>query len=68
MNQERPSIEVVQQSLKAIKNKDIECPNDGNKGKAGLIIEQQVGIPTSSECLDCTDVPIIKDVCLEKTT
>ena len=55
MNQERPSIEIVQKRLKEIKNKDIKCPNDGNKGKAGLIIEQQVGIPTSSECLDCTD-------------
>ena len=29
---------------------------------------QAYNLVKENKCLDCTDVPIIKDVCLEKTT
>merc|ERR1711991_277000 len=43
-----------------IYNKDVNgrkffCPKQKNKGKAGLLLEGLLGIPTSSACLDCKD-------------
>lgn len=31
------------------------CPTQRNKGKAGLLLEKLLGIPTSGECWDCQD-------------
>jgi DNA mismatch repair protein MutH len=52
---QRPSIHDVQQKVIEIANTIYELPKTANKGKPGNYLEQLTGIPTSSECLDCTD-------------
>ena len=39
----------------SVKGRRFLCPKERNKGKAGLILEGLLGIPTSSACLDCQD-------------
>ena len=53
---QRPTV----QDITTIYNKDVNgrkffCPKQRNKGKAGLLLEGLLGIPTSSACLDCED-------------
>lgn len=52
----RPTIEqCVFTFNKNIKGRTFFCPTQKNKGKAGLLLEGLLGIPTSSECWDCQD-------------
>jgi len=51
----RPSLQEIATSLKNLPKKDFYLPKIKNKGKPGLFLEEQLGIPQSSECLDCTD-------------
>jgi len=51
----RPCILDVYQKVMEIKDMQYALPKTANKGKPGNYLEQLTGIPTSSECLDCTD-------------
>lgn len=52
----RPSIAEIQSIYrKDVKGGKFFCPKQKNKGKAGLLLEGLLGIPTSSACLDCLD-------------
>ena len=55
-NTTRPSIS---ESLKtfedSVKGKIFYCPQTKNKGGEGQFLENLLGIPTSSACLDCAD-------------
>ncbi len=52
----RPSVSTIQSIYrKDVKGRKFFCPKQKNKGKAGLLLEGLLGIPTSSECLDCLD-------------
>ena len=51
---QRPTIEQCQDIYrKDVKGVRFFCPKQKNKGKAGLLLEDKLGIPTSSECWDC---------------
>jgi len=52
---QRPSINDVHQKVIELANNTYDLPKTANKGKPGNYLEQLTGIPTSSECLDCTD-------------
>lgn len=52
---QRPSIQDVRQKVIEIANNIYDLPKTANKGKPGNYLESITGIPTSSECLDCTD-------------
>ena len=52
---QRPCIDDVHKKVIEIANTTYELPKTANKGKPGNYLEQLTGIPTSSECLDCTD-------------
>lgn len=55
-NAERPTILDIQTRYhETVKGQKFSCPKEKNKGKAGLFLEEKLGIPTSSECLDCKD-------------
>lgn len=52
----RPTINKIQTIYrKDVKGRKFFCPKEKNKGKAGLLLEGLLGIPTSSACLDCED-------------
>lgn len=52
----RPTIQQIHNIYKKeVKGRKFFCPKEKNKGKAGLLLEGLLGIPTSSECLDCKD-------------
>ena len=52
----RPTInQCVETFNKNIKGRTFFCPTQRNKGKAGLLLEGLLGIPTSGECWDCQD-------------
>lgn len=51
----RPTIQIVYDKVVAISGTYIYLPKDANKGKAGNHLESITGIPTSSDCLDCSD-------------
>ena len=51
----RPSLQDIATSLKNLPTKEFYLPKIKNKGKPGLFLEEKLGIPQSSECLDCTD-------------
>jgi hypothetical protein len=51
----RPSIIDVENKMKLIINKKYNCPLTRNKGKVGNFLEDLIGIPKSSKCLDCSD-------------
>tara|TARA_Y100000389_G_C17441772_1_gene509009 strand:+ start:201 stop:812 length:612 start_codon:yes stop_codon:yes gene_type:complete len=53
---QRPTLENIQTRYKRdINGRKFFCPKQKNKGKAGLMLEGLLGIPTSSACLDCED-------------
>jgi hypothetical protein len=52
---QRPSISEVYDKIIEIINKQYILPKTSNKGKPGNYLEELVGIPTSSACLDCSD-------------
>ena len=52
---QRQCIDHVHKKVIEIANATYELPKTANKGKPGNYLEQLTGIPTSSECLDCTD-------------
>lgn len=49
------SIAEVQEKLSTIVNIPMFCPKISNKGAVGHLLEEKVGIPKSSACLDCLD-------------
>ncbi len=51
----RPTIATVQTLLEPILGHVYNLPKCANKGRPGLYLEELLGIPTSSACLDCTD-------------
>ena len=51
----RPCIQQVHDKVLEITNTKYLLPKTANKGKPGNYLEELTGIPTSSECLDCTD-------------
>ena len=51
----RPSLQEIATSLQNLPKKEFYLPKIKNKGKPGLFLEEQLGIPQSSECLDCTE-------------
>jgi DNA mismatch repair protein MutH len=51
----RPCIQQVYDKVLEINNTTYVLPKTANKGKPGNYLEELTGIPTSSECLDCTD-------------
>jgi len=52
----RPTISHIQTVYRReVKGRKFFCPKQKNKGKAGLLLEGLLGIPTSSACLDCED-------------
>ena len=55
-NKMRPTISAIQTLYRQnVKGRRFFCPKQKNKGKAGLLLEGLLGIPTSSACLDCED-------------
>jgi len=52
---QRQCIDHVHKKVIEIANTTYELPKTANKGKPGNYLEELTGIPTSSECLDCTD-------------
>jgi DNA mismatch repair protein MutH len=52
---ERPCITDVYNKVIEISNIEHNLPKSSNKGNPGNYLEKLAGIPTSSECLDCTD-------------
>ena len=52
---QRQCIDHVHKKVIEIANTIYELPKTANKGKPGNYLEELTGIPTSSECLDCTD-------------
>lgn len=52
---DRPSLQTVFDKVVAISNTPFVLPKTTNKGAPGLYLEERVGIPTSSACLDCED-------------
>tara|TARA_Y200000002_G_scaffold317807_1_gene276572 strand:- start:613 stop:1218 length:606 start_codon:yes stop_codon:yes gene_type:complete len=56
MSDRRPTINQIEYKYKMdVRGKTFFCPKQRNKGKAGLLLEGLLGIPTSSACLDCED-------------
>jgi hypothetical protein len=51
----RQTIDDIYQKCLLIINKEYTLPITSNKGKPGLYLEDLLGIPHSSECLDCID-------------
>lgn len=53
---DRPTIGEIQTIYRRdVNGRKFLCPKQKNKGKAGLLLEELLGIPTSSACLDCED-------------
>ena len=51
----RPTISECAARLSSIFNKSYYCPKTRDKGIEGKKLEELLGIPTSSECWDCSD-------------
>jgi len=51
----RPTIASILSSLPAYTHKTYTLPITANKGKPGHYLEELLGIPRSSACLDCVD-------------
>jgi len=49
------SIAQIQAKLSAVINTPMSCAKTANKGAVGHLLEEKVGIPRSSACLDCSD-------------
>lgn len=52
---QRPTVAEINQRFKNLKGKTFDYPKTKNKGGPGQFLEQQLGIPNSSDCLDCSD-------------
>ncbi len=56
MSDTRPTIDEIECKYNMdVRGRTFFCPKQRNKGKAGLMLEGLLGIPTSSACLDCED-------------
>ena len=55
MSKPRQTVKVIREKLASIVGTQILCPKSKNKGAAGHLLEDTLGIPRSSECLDCED-------------
>jgi len=51
----RPTIEEIHDKMQSIVNMTYTLPVTTNKGLPGVFLEQMLGIPQSSACLDCED-------------
>ena len=51
----RPTIEEIHDKMQSIVNVTYTLPVTTNKGLPGVFLEQMLGIPQSSACLDCED-------------
>lgn len=51
----RQTIAEIQKKLEPIVGIPHNCPLERNKGKVGHLLEDLLGIPRSSVCLDCSD-------------
>ncbi len=52
---QRPSVAQIEERFQILKGKIFAYPKTKNKGGPGQFLEQQLGIPNSSACLDCSD-------------
>jgi DNA mismatch repair protein MutH len=55
MSAPRPTLSEVQARMEAILGRPYTIPIERNKGKVGHTLEELLGIPKSSACLDCAD-------------
>jgi DNA mismatch repair protein MutH len=55
MSATRPTLAEVQARMEAIVGRSYTIPIERNKGKVGHTLEELLGIPKSSACLDCAD-------------
>ena len=56
MSDRLPTINEIETKYKMdVRGRTFFSPTERNKGKAGLLLEGLLGIPTSSACLDCED-------------
>jgi DNA mismatch repair protein MutH len=56
LSKPRPTIDAIRTIYRRdVNGRKFLCPKQKNKGKAGLLLEGLLGIPTSSACLDCLD-------------
>ena len=53
--QQRPTVVEIKERFQILKGKIVEYPKTKNKGGPGQFLEQLLGIPNSSACLDCSD-------------
>lgn len=51
----RPTIQQITAKFQQLPTREFYAPIIKNKGRPGLILEEQLGIPHSSEALDCID-------------
>lgn len=51
----RPTIKQVAEKMGSVVGKKFVCPITKNKGAVGHLLEEKLGIPKSSACLDCED-------------
>jgi len=51
----RPTVQEVRESLIKVSNVSHHCPVTANKGAVGHLLEDLLGIPRSSDCLDLSD-------------
>lgn len=51
----RPTIRQVAEKMALVVGKAFVCPITKNKGAVGHLLEEKLGIPKSSACLDCSD-------------
>ena len=52
---QRPTVAQIKERFQFLKGKIFAYPKTKNKGGPGQFLEQQLGIPNSSACLDCSD-------------
>lgn len=55
MEEMRPTIQQVVDRMCLVTGKAFVCPITKNKGAVGHLLEEKLGIPKSSACLDCQD-------------
>jgi len=52
---QRPTVAQIKERFQSLRGKKLEYPKTNNKGGPGQFLEQLLGIPNSSACLDCSD-------------
>ena len=50
---QRPTVAQIKERFQSLRGKKLEYPKTNNKGGPGQFLEQLLGIPNSSACLDC---------------